>query len=238
MGTGSVPAKAIFAGTVAVIADGRDRILLTAEGKFFRWSQGEIRRVGENLEPALVAGLPVAMLRVGDGRVLVKLKRRPPCLVDTGFASMEYLPQHEGTAGNNLPGIALDAQGGIWLAQPNLISRVDIASALTYFDQRSGLPVAHELIRMNGTLYVAAATGVHRLVPGDSERNARFEPIWPEITAAYGLAVIGDTLFAADAGLYRISNHVGAKAERIVGRNTRVIGTTKPPSTSTLIRLN
>ncbi len=205
-----------FDNTVGVIAEGQDRILLTAEGKFFRWSQGEVRRVGQNLESALLAGLPVAMLRMGDGRFLVKLKRRPPCLVDMEFASMECLPQHEGTAGNNLPGVALDAQGGIWLAQPNLVSRVDIASALTYFDQRSGLPVAHDLIRMNGALYVAAATGVHRLVPGDTERNARFESIWPEITAAYGLAVIGDTLFAAGAGLYRVSDHAGAKAERIV----------------------
>lgn len=205
-----------FDNTVGVIADGQDRILLTAEGKSYRWSQGQVRRVGESLESELLAGLPVTMLRMGDGRFLIKLKRRPPCLVDAALTSMEYLPLHEGTAGNNLPGVALDAHGGIWLAQPNLISRVDMASALTYFDQRSGLSVAHELVRMNGALYVAAATGVHRLVPGNSERNAQFEPVWPQITSAYGLAVIGDTLFAAGAGLYRISDHAGAKAERIV----------------------
>ena len=59
----------------------------------------------------------------------------------------------------------IDKQGALWLALQNGISRVDVSSPLTIFDQNSGIQgYILAITRYNGTLYAGTTSGLFALV--------------------------------------------------------------------------
>ncbi len=214
-----------FDNVVNVIERGSDQILLAADGRLFKRQNNVTIPIGENVFPQLSDALPVNFVGLADGRFVVKSKRHPLAIMAADFSSLEYFQRDRGTDPSKPSGLLLDSQGGIWNIHLNIIARVDLASGLTQFNRDNGLSSAHILARINGVMYAGTGTGIFKLKPALGTEAASFIPVWPEITAAYGLAQIDSTLFVAGAGLYRVDTTTLNPPERInnIPRITSVV---------------
>jgi signal transduction histidine kinase/DNA-binding NarL/FixJ family response regulator len=72
-----------------------------------------------------------------------------------------------------------DSEGGLWLALNHGVAHVDLGAGFSLFDALNGLPTStvRSIARLNGTLYVATAEGIYRLIPAQRNTAAHFEPL-------------------------------------------------------------
>jgi serine phosphatase RsbU (regulator of sigma subunit) len=137
---------------------------------------------------------------------------------------IHHVDKKEGLRDNTVWFLSRDRDGGLWCALNNGISRVEFPSALTLFDDRHGLDgVAQDIIRHNGSLYVAASPyGVFQLQSHSdgSSTSAKFSQISGISTQTWHFASVQNRLLvAANNGIYEIKNQdatpilTGAKLE-------------------------
>jgi diguanylate cyclase (GGDEF)-like protein len=89
----------------------------------------------------------------------------------------------------------LDADGALWLALDNGLSRVDVSSPLTLIDSRGGLRGSVEsMLRYKGTLYAGTTSGVYRISGDPEAKIAQQIGAAQRMTAGWSLVAIGDEI--------------------------------------------
>ena len=141
----------------------------------------------------------------GGGYALATLGRGL-LLLDEGANLVSVVDQGGGLNDDNVKYVHPDHQGGLWMGLERGVARLELASALSAFDDRDGLQgTVHDLLRHGPTLYAATARGVYALRPADGRGGARFEALPGVRTQVWALARSGDVLLAAtNAGLYAL----------------------------------
>ncbi len=100
--------------------------------------------------------------------------------------------------GNGLPSdsvyfVTPDREGALWVGLDNGVSRVEIPSPLSYFDQADGLlSTVQSAERVNGRLYVGLQAGAAYLTPATDSRPARFERLAGAGSQCWAFASIKD----------------------------------------------
>ena len=135
------------------------------------------------------------------------------------------LNKRRGLPDNKIHFVFEDRQGALWLSLNNGISRIELSSPFTIFDQRQGIEgTPHTITRHEGTLFVGTNRGLFRLSKADGIPAARsqqnlmpqtFKPvagiseqIW-SLHPTNGLLLIG-----AARGIYGVAgNKVSVIAE-------------------------
>lgn len=138
--------------------------------------------------------------RLADGRWVLgsvlggALLLRPDGRVD------QVIGTASGLADDFVNGIAVDPEGGLWLALNNGLARVEVASPLSVLDARSGLKGSvYHVARHRGELWAATSAGVFRQGP-DGMRAVPGVP-----ASGWSLLSRGEDLLAGTAfGVYVI----------------------------------
>ena len=85
-----------------------------------------------------------------------------------------WLTEEDGLSSNAVSGFGIDREYGLWLATGNGIDRLSLRVPMTYFDETLGFDrmASGDMLRHEGTLYIAAFHGVFALSP-DNQRFTR-----------------------------------------------------------------
>jgi signal transduction histidine kinase/ligand-binding sensor domain-containing protein len=161
---------------------------------------------------------------LADGTLAVATLQGGVSLLDDHGHLLRHLTKDNGLANNTIYALFQDRQRGLWLALDSGISRIDLGSPITHFDERSGLPgMVLALQRYTGHLYVGTAQSVFRL-DTDAEGGARFVQIQGVPGRANAFLKLDDSLLVATTeGVFEIGHE-----------NSRLVRTSAQSSDSLL----
>jgi signal transduction histidine kinase/DNA-binding response OmpR family regulator len=132
------------------------------------------------------AGLP-------DGSFAFGTLLRGLLIVDREGNLVQQIDKSAGLQDNHVHAVLPDRQGGVWLGLQNGVSRVEVSSPFSIFDQRSGLEREwREVIRHGDTLYVRGYRGLFAAnLPSLHFGKVREieAPVWSFVTADNRLLV-------------------------------------------------
>jgi signal transduction histidine kinase len=134
--------------------------------------------------------------------------------IDRNGKLVQHLTMDTGLINDGIYTLMQDRSGELWLGTDVGISKVELGSPLTIFDERSGASSSgYTVAEHDGEVYLGYLGGVMRL---DAE-SSRFQPIAGIAEQVFGLLSVGDELLAAgtQVGLFTISD--GATAQVAVG---------------------
>ncbi len=160
-----------------------------------------------------------------DGRLAFATLRGGLVLVDLENEHYQVIDRDRGMPDNRLRHLFVDRDDGLWIALDSGIARLDLQSAISRWDLRTGLDGAPlSVARLAGRLHVGTTLGLFVLEGG------RFEPI-PGIdsevwslrpwTRPDGLQVL---LASSSYGIYEIHGHnLELVSERYLSMDTAVV---------------
>jgi signal transduction histidine kinase/DNA-binding response OmpR family regulator len=184
---------------VLAYSQGRDARLLVGTRDFHLYLQR-----GDTFEPFAIGARDPSMpddelLRgavLADGSFALATMRRGVLLVDREGRVQRQVDKASGLQENHVHAIWPDRDGGLWLATQNGISRVDVSSPFSIFDEDSGLEREwREVIKHQGTLYVRGYKGVFAAdVTGP--QAMRFHRVVEVEPPSWALAAAGSSVLA------------------------------------------
>lgn len=121
---------------------------------------------------------------------------------------VKVIEKTEGIASNTIIYQYEDHQKGLWLATGNGISRVELLSPYSLFDDRAGVVgYVNRISRHKDGLYAANAHGVLKLTHNVKRNSYAFKPLDDITGQAFYFLSMGDTLVSASrSGTYMIHN--------------------------------
>lgn len=215
-----VPGGGAFTGSEITLllpyGSGRDSSLLVGTRDFRLFVQS-----GGAFVPFAAAtreGLPQEMLLRGaalpDGTFALATQYRGVLIVDRDGRIVRRLDQSVGLQANHVHSVWYDRDGGLWLGLQSGISRVDVGSPFSIFDEDFGLEREwRDILNHRGTLYVRGYKGLFAapIAPGAAPRFQRVQDLDPPVWA---MVAAGDRVLATSRdGVYELR---GSTARRIV----------------------
>jgi len=148
-------------------------------------------------------------VRLSNGWYSFATRRGGIIIMDDKGGLVKILDKADGLPVNNVVNQYEDRQNGLWLATDNGISRVELLSPYTVFDDRLGIVgFVNRLYRHKSILHVANYKGVLRLEYDERNKNSPFKPVAGINGQAFYFTAIGDTLLTASrSGTDMIYDH-------------------------------
>ena len=195
--------KTVFA---AVPVGDRDVLFLTRDGGVrYRPSTSTRRPWRPEAHTALQKGGPYNGVRLPGGGVAVATQTGGVFVYTADGTLRHRVDRTTGLRDNSVYALALDAQGGLWLAQGRGLARVAIHLPLSRYGGPEGVEGSVlDLTQWNNRLYVGTTEGlfVRRAAPGPG-RPARFERLSTP-AVVHALLPLEDALLGATPyGLFR-----------------------------------
>jgi serine phosphatase RsbU (regulator of sigma subunit) len=143
----------------------------------------------------------------GDGLFAISTMQNGVMLIDTIGKTKTIINKRNGLADNDVKELILDDSKNLWLALNNGISRIEISSPLSVYNEKSGITGSvNSVIRYKSLLYVGTTTGLFAQDP-ENESETTFKPVLNLTYPVRSLiAVKGYLLVGTDAGLFQISD--------------------------------
>jgi signal transduction histidine kinase/DNA-binding response OmpR family regulator len=150
-----------------------------------------------------------------DGTFALATQYRGVLIVDRDGRVMRTIDQSAGLQANHVLSMLQDRDGGLWLGLQSGISRVDVGSPFSIFDEDFGLEREwRDILNHRGTLYVRGYKGLFAAeppAPGTAPRFRRVQDLEPPV---WSMVVAGDGVLATSRdSLYELH---GTTARRIV----------------------
>jgi len=199
--TEKLPGSEVFAQrSVVGMWAWRDGLLIAAEDGFYHSATAGIVRLASDADAAFARHAPYTGIALADGGFVLSAYdgtlmhyRADLRLADS------FMP---GASGHVVFGMALDREGGLWMADAGGITQLRLPSPWTVFDQRHGLEShIYDSTWHAGRLWVAGQGLWHWQqgrpgVPSGFVRQPGFDPTW-EVFVIQGTAaglLVGDRL--------------------------------------------
>ncbi len=133
-------------------------------------------------------------LRLTDGTFVINTLAGGAVQIDKDGRIIRILNRSTGLPDNTVTSVYQDRRGDLWLALNNGITRVEIESPFTIFDERLGITSGvNSFARQEGLLYAGTIGGVFRLDPTSS----RFSMVQGPVTPSLDLLSTHDVLVSA-----------------------------------------
>ncbi len=143
-------------------------------------------------------------LPLEDGGLLLGTQNRGLYRFDADGRLRDHVTRRSGLASDRVMAMALDGQGGVWLAQEGAIARVDLFNGLRYYDADSGVARANAVIEHRGRLLVGGLHGV-AVLEGDGSDASRLRSLNAPLLDVFGLLDDGDgVLVSGSEGVHRM----------------------------------
>ena len=122
--------------------------------------------------------------RLRDGSMALATEDAGVLLLGPGGEFRGRLDESTGLASDVVLGLGEDRDGGLWLGLNSGCARAELPSAVSLFDSLNGFKriTTRDILRVDGTLWLATTTGVFRLAPADP---ARGQPARPEAVPGF-----------------------------------------------------
>jgi signal transduction histidine kinase/ligand-binding sensor domain-containing protein len=134
---------------------------------------------------------------LGNGRLAMATVRGGVAVLDPATGGSAVFDRRSGLQDFSVHQVFVDRQEGLWLALDKGISRIDVASPLSMFDERHGLKgTVYAIKRHAGRLYAATDQGVF-VLGQDEAGQARFSPLQGVATQCWDLLSTEQGLLAA-----------------------------------------
>ena len=168
---------------------------------------------GQTLVPFLDAtalGVEVpfsALRRLKNGALVLGTRGAGVFHLDADGRLLRVINEASGLRDEEVRGLYLDQEEGLWMALTDGLAWVDLQSPVTFFSPSDGLRGQPEVVRRHqGQIYCATSSGVFRLAPARPPRQpAHFEFVTGFNQFTYDLLPHGDWLLAIDeTGVYQI----------------------------------
>lgn len=201
--------------------------LIKEPGKGYLIDDGNtITPMTGDLHRLILQSLPHHSGLLPDGRFVITTLREGVFILDSSGAVVQLINKKTGLQSNDIKQFYSDKSGNLWLPTNNGISRVSIASPVSFFNEKHQLTATVDaILRANNTLYAATNYGVRRLRRRVNESDLPFfeeVPGNPEL-ALHLLAAGKDLLAATGDGVFLI----GDRATRITSRRSAFLHRSK-----------
>lgn len=137
-------------------------------------------------------------------------------IMDAGGQLKEIFNIASGLQDDNVKYVFEDSGGILWLGLNKGISRIDLASPISFFDQRSNLDeVVTSITRYNNRLYAGTSNGLSYLEPNTPGTVPVFRAVSGISANCWDLLTAGDSLLAATSrGLFSVDEKNPGSARR------------------------
>ena len=192
-------------------ATDEDLAIGTKDG-LFRVVEGKVRRWPTEADEWLRTSEPHRAVSLPGDRLALGSRLGGLVILNRDGTVLRHLSESQGLMGNWINHAAVGPQGGLWLSHDGGLSRIELDSAISYFDSALGLDSVEALARFEDRLFAATATGLTVLVPADrSSRHASFVSIGDVRLQAWSLLATDESLLVGDsAGLLAVRLREGA----------------------------
>ncbi|HEY0157068.1 MAG TPA: ATP-binding protein [Thermoanaerobaculia bacterium] len=181
-------------------------ILGTRPHGFFRYDGRALTALGDDEERRLLEQeLLYRATALPDGSIAAATVQGGVHLLDRDGRLRLRLTKADGISADSVMALWSEPRGALWLATTAGMSRVEVPSPLSWFDDRRGLPgTIMSMLRHDGALYVGTTLGLFRLTPGVTH-DPRFEPVAGMRNQTWSLlSVDGQLLAANNEGVFEI----------------------------------
>ncbi len=181
------------------------RVLTRFDG-WFHVTSREIRPISSPADDFLKSSLVFRAIQLPGERYALATHRRGLAIIDSSSRLLQVSDRQSGLRDNTINDIFRDAQGGLWLALADGISRVDAPSPYSLFAAANGLEGnVNAVFRYQGNLFAATRMGAFTLKPG-IETPAQFERIPGIGSTAHTLSKSDKHLLAGGhRGIYEVA---------------------------------
>ena len=199
---------------------GKNEVLIgTRSQGMFIYDGDSIRDFITQADEFFFGNLVSGGLRLQDGTYAISTNKGGIAIIDHGGKLIRMININVGIADNNVLGMYLDHEQGLWLATGNGLSRVELHSPLSYFDKKSGLEGdVLSVQKHDGMLFAATSQGLYYMRMQDSlsldfsdpdnSYHAQFKAFKGFRTECRWLLSMPNALLVASAsGVYSIENN-------------------------------
>ena len=185
---------------------------LTADGHSARWPTGA--------DPFLQAHGLREGRRLPDGTLALATGDAGLLTLGADGRFLGHLDQAAGLPRDQILGLFVDRENGLWAGLSFGVARVELSNTISVFNERNGLPrtVTNDLVRVDGSLFLATDSGLFRLdpaEPGAAARPAHWEKVGDgELWAACADGTGGVIIGTVDSVYQR---HPDGRTERLLG---------------------
>ena len=159
----------------------------------FRYADGRLTPLDTVLNYRLKAAQIYRALPLPDGSLALATLRQGLLIIDPAGTLLSVQDRSVGLIDNMVLGLFRDRQGGLWATCDNGLSRLELPTRLSSFDERLGLEGSVEAVARDGEqLYVATSWGIY--ASRREEGRLRFARV-------PGIATQCWTLLATEAGV-------------------------------------
>jgi signal transduction histidine kinase len=197
----------------------------TEAGELYRYQAGEFIPFEAEAQPYLADHALYDGAELPNGAFAFATLRGGVLITDRQGQTLHVLDKRSGLVDNDVKSLFVDRQGGLWMACGSGLSRVDVLSSLSFYDERAGLEGdGLSIARHDGAIYAGTSAGVYRLRFEDGPGGA----VEPRFQLVRGLRAQVFDLFSTSAGLLAASDKgvyaLQAGALRRVGSGRTAFG--------------
>lgn len=202
---GAMPRDALI---YAMLPSDEDFIIQTRTHGAFRLADHTIETYRWPATAELDARQVYDAMMLSDGRYAFATLRGGLVVTTQDGRIERIITKSVGLPDNCVYDVFEDRSGGVWLALNKGLSRIELISPLSVFDESSGLDGSvFSITRHRGKIYAGTNLGVFQLNERDFEHPWRFVQLPGLPTQSWALLSTGDRLFAAlSSGIYLITD--------------------------------
>ena len=148
---------------------------------------------------------------VSNGNFIFGTKRSGLLVMDPSGNLINHIRRDHGLLEDNVSVVYTDHSDNLWVLHNNGLSRVEIPSAISYFDRTTGLRGnVSSIIRHKGVIYFASSQGVFYLAKEEDNLFSRILQVDNIRSNCFSFYALGDFLFvSAENGIFQINEFVG-----------------------------
>ncbi len=167
-------------------------------------------REPQPLEVAPGAGIdittawPYIVHRRDDGTFLLATRHAGLLHLESDGTLIEHISSNNGLPMDVINGLAEDGQGGVWLPQQGVITRVGLDAPMRSWGETVGLSQARGMALHDGQILLALGSGVVKLEPAGTDASRVVALDSPMIEAWDVLSADGELLAAGSEGVQRL----------------------------------
>lgn len=138
-------------------------------------------------------------IRLRNGNMAFATLQKGVVILDPDGNVVQFLDKDSGLGDDVVYNLHEDREGALWTAMSVGLSRVELQSPMSLFNERNGLAGAvNDIARYDGKLYVATMLGLYQLHPAASATtHAMFRPVAEIHSSVWALEVAQDALLIA-----------------------------------------
>lgn len=196
----------------------KDILIGTRDDGLFLYDGDSIRPFITQGDDFFIDNLVSGGILLPDGTFAISTFRGGVAIIDKNGQLLRVLSKNVGITDNNVLGMFVDRDNGLWLATGNGLTRVEILSPLSSFDKESGLEGdVFTVNRHDNILFAATSQGLYYMqkmdnlsltvASPDESFHAKFKDINGYRTEFRSLLSLDTTqLVAASGGVFRLEN--------------------------------